>query len=770
MTERLRTTRDIVHTKMKKITMLLAFLLLACLANAASKNVDIYVGETVTEYLPSTVISKSPYRTNFSAVSPTYADIKSHTSSSVTIIGKKAFSSRVIIRCDYYYTNSNGLSGRGFYDYNVLVKAVPIRMNQSNVELKVGEGCNLSYYATVTGVSKPSVTWKTSSGCVTVYQNGYIKGEYAGTATITAETDDGQKATCSVTVKPSTVYVTGVKINNNPSTMIVGETAQLTAGVTPSNATDKTVSWNSSKKTVAKISSSGFLTALSEGTTTITCAATDGSGVYSTCNVTVKASTVYVNSITLNKKTITLKNKETYQLYADVTPTNATDRSVKWDSYDKSIATVSSNGLVTAVSAGKTSVYCKSCDGSNIVATCSVTVEEAVVNPTAIVLNKTSASLTVGGTLQLTATVTPTNASDKTVKWNSSDKSVATVDGKGVVTAVKKGSAKITATTSNGLSAYCNVTVKAKKTTLTTLGCSTPCEMEAGETAHIETSYSPKDVAVSFSYKSSDTSVAIVDENGNITAVGGGDTRLTITEELSGQSIYSELHVMSNSWSGTYEFKGSVVAYASATRSYPNKFTVKIERDHEQRGYFVTSFLFDDKNFVPYNNNVGIYLGTVTGNREDEAYMDISGNNFIALDSDTNNKYTIHAYDWDAEEWIYRVKVSRKDNTITMGDFLIARFDYDKTTDDWSDVGDSEAYYYNLTGTATSNGIESVVVADGFKTVNGCICFDRACNVKVYDYSGHLEYSGYTDCVENLKKGFHIVIIAGHKPVKIILK
>lgn len=179
-------------------------------------------------------------------------------------------------------------------------------------------------------------------------------------------------------------------------------------------------------------------------------------------DVEVKSASTKVTSVSLNSSSISLQVGETKQLSATVSPSNATDKSVSWSSGSTSIATVSSSGLVTAKSAGSVYIFCNANDGSGKQATCLVTVSAP--NPikvTSISLNYTSTSMYIGDTKQLSATVSPSNATDKTVSWSSSNSSIATVDNTGKVTAKARGTATITckANDDSGKQGTCVVTV-----------------------------------------------------------------------------------------------------------------------------------------------------------------------------------------------------------------------------------------------------------------------------------------------------------------------
>ena len=142
---------------------------------------------------------------------------------------------------------------------------------------------------------------------------------------------------------------------------------------------------------------------------------------------------------------------------AAVTPTNATDKTVKWSSSKPSVATVTAKGVVKGIKAGSTTITAKSSNGKK--ATCKITVKTPVAVKS-VKLNKTTANLLTGNTLTLKATVAPSNAADKTVSWSSSNPAIATVTKGGVVKGKKSGTVTITAKTSNGKKAKCKITVR----------------------------------------------------------------------------------------------------------------------------------------------------------------------------------------------------------------------------------------------------------------------------------------------------------------------
>jgi YD repeat-containing protein len=165
---------------------------------------------------------------------------------------------------------------------------------------------------------------------------------------------------------------------------------------------------------------------------------------------------VPVTGVGLNKTSTTIIVDGTETLIPTILPTNATHKEVIWSSSNTAVAAVSSSGAVTGIGAGIATIYATTVDGG-FKAACTVTVVVAV---TGVSLNKTSTCIGVGGKELLIATITPANATNKSITWSSSNPAIATVDANGFITAVSKGDAVITVTTvDRGLTASCTVKV-----------------------------------------------------------------------------------------------------------------------------------------------------------------------------------------------------------------------------------------------------------------------------------------------------------------------
>ena len=240
---------------------------------------------------------------------------------------------------------------------------------------------------------------------------------------------------------------------------------------------------------------------------------------------------VAVTGVALDKTSINLTVNETLTLKATLAPKNATDKRLTWKSDNTAVAAVDANGKVTAVATGTATITVTTQDGA-LTATCAVTVKEAVIAVTGVTLNKTSLSLTVGGSEALTASILPNNATDRGLNWNSDNTAVATVDAKGLVTAVSAGTATITVITADGgKKATCAVTVNNPYVAVTEVALNkTSLELELGKSEPLTATVFPDNATnKNVSWSSSDNAVAMVDEKGNVKTVAAGTATITVT-------------------------------------------------------------------------------------------------------------------------------------------------------------------------------------------------------------------------------------------------
>lgn len=242
--------------------------------------------------------------------------------------------------------------------------------------------------------------------------------------------------------------------------------------------------------------------------------------------LTISNPAIHVTGVTLNKSETSILVGNTEPLTATVAPANADNKNVTWSTDAPTVATVE-NGTVKAIGAGTATITVTTEDGK-YTATCTVKVSPAPVAANGVTLTPDKTTLNVGEKQTLTATVLPADATNKNVTWVSSDTSVATVEN-GVVTAVGKGTATITVTTADGgYTATCEVTVKLPVSAVTLNETSTA--LVVGNTKQLTATVAPANADDStVTWKSGNTNVATVDQNGKVTAVGVGTTTITAT-------------------------------------------------------------------------------------------------------------------------------------------------------------------------------------------------------------------------------------------------
>ena len=334
------------------------------------------------------------------------------------------------------------------------IEVTGILLNKTDIELEKGKTETLKATIEPGDATNKEITWTSSNNTVVeVDKDGKITGKANGTAQITAETkSNGKKALCKVKVITSP---TSIKINKSSVSLDLSgtKTTTLKATIEPSNATNKEITWTSSNTKVATVDKNGKVTAKGNGTTQII--AETKNKKKATCKVTITTSPT---SIKLNKSSISLdlSGTKTETLKATIEPTNTTNKNVTWTSSNNKIATIDKNGKLTAKNTGTVTITAKT-KANGKKATCKVTIIRSIKS---IKLSKSSLTISKGNTTTLKATINPTNATNKTLTWTSSNTKVATVNKNGKITAKSAGSSTITVKSSNGKKATCKVTVK----------------------------------------------------------------------------------------------------------------------------------------------------------------------------------------------------------------------------------------------------------------------------------------------------------------------
>ncbi len=345
-----------------------------------------------------------------------------------------------------------------------VVAVTGVSVSPATVTVGLGTTQQLNAAIAPANATNQNVTWTSSNTAIaTVNASGLVTAVAAGTATITVKTVDGNKtATSAITV--AAIPVSSVAVSPTSASLYAGNTQQLSATISPANATNKTVTWSSSNTAIATVNSSGLVTAVSAGTATITATTQDGNKTASAA-ITVNPNTNF--TVYFYKPSNWGTGIKIY--YWNALPTgvlanatwpgvNMTDSGNGWYSY--TFTNVNSTNLIFNDGTNQTADLSRNKTGWYMNSTWYDSNPGTGVAVTSVSLSPSSASLNAGGTQQLTPTVLPANATNKSVTYSSNNTAVATVNSSGLITAVANGTATITVSTVDGnKTSTCIVTV-----------------------------------------------------------------------------------------------------------------------------------------------------------------------------------------------------------------------------------------------------------------------------------------------------------------------
>lgn len=358
------------------------------------------------------------------------------------------------------------------------------------------------------------------------------------------------------------VKVTGITVSNSTIGLEIGKTAKLNYAITPLDAENKAVVFASYDDKIAKISEDGTITAVGIGKTEVEVRTGDG-GFSAKAVVTVVDKLINVEGITAGEDTVTLdinqdpkKAKRTADIKFNVTPLDATNKKILLkDGYDKNLIDAKivndANGIATLsisakLSTGTTDITVYADGNNSVEKTISVTVNDTTIHPTDITINESNIQMTVDDTKQLTATITPSDAFIKTVKWASDNIYAVTVnENTGVITAVGAGNATITATTVDGSKqAACEVTVSNKHVAVTGVSFSEETA-KFGQNAtdiSVVANVSPSDATnKGITYESDDPEKVQVDANTGALTIIDKDSTSDYSVTITAKSNENEL-------------------------------------------------------------------------------------------------------------------------------------------------------------------------------------------------------------------------------------
>ena len=347
--------------------------------------------------------------------------------------------------------------------------------------------------------------------------------------TNTTSSSTAESSTEPTTTEPTDIKVTSINLNTDNYVMYSNQYLQLKAIVSPTNATNKNVTWSSNNTKIATVDNNGKVKALKVGNTTIIATSTDGSNVSAKCKIKVVQR---VTKVKLNKSVVNLSKKgKTAKLKATVYPNNAYDKSINWTSNNKKVAIVDKNGKIKATTnKGVTYIIAKTKDGSNKSAKLLVVVgpkvQKITLNKSSVTVNRSTKNITY----RLKKSIKNKNATYKAVDWYTSNKNIATVDSNGKVTVRKKGTVTITAKAKDGSNkaAKCKITVKQLVTKLSYNSKKQAKEVYKNKTIKFNVIVTPNNANnKGIIYSSSNKKVATVTSKGIIKGIKEGTVTIT---------------------------------------------------------------------------------------------------------------------------------------------------------------------------------------------------------------------------------------------------
>lgn len=400
-----------------------------------------------------------------------------------------------------------------------------ITVNPSELTLPIEAYKTLHATVEPADLSGITLTWKSSNeNIVKVIESSEvtatIQGVAGGHAVISAINQDNVVVGyCHVSVQQP---VTSIVLSETEITLdLTSRRLQLRATAYPETALNKTIIWSCTDPTKASIDQNGLITLLKPGTVTIIASSEDNPSATAYCNINIQ---VPVVSIALDETVKTMYKGASERLSYVILPMNASNNAVTWTSTNTSIATVDANGKVSAKNSGTTVIILKTVEGGFSVY-CTITVRSVA---TGIKLDASELKLKAGENYYMKPDLTPKDSTDNELVWESSDTKVAVVDINGKISAKDPGTAIIMARTESGAIAYCKVTVtRAVDGIILNF---TEKTIYIGNEFKLKVSVSPSDASnLGVTWKSSNTKVATVSEEGVVTGLVGGMAVITCT-------------------------------------------------------------------------------------------------------------------------------------------------------------------------------------------------------------------------------------------------
>ena len=413
-------------------------------------------------------------------------------------------------------------------------------------DISVYDTLKLKVSINPSNATSKEVSWSSSNtGVAIVNQNGEVTAKKAGEVIITAKASNNKED--KVRIRILDINPVNINISESDINMEAGEEKQLGLSFNPVNTTNRSVTWTSSDDSIASVDSRGKITAKKEGTVKIIVYSNNDRNVKYESILKVYGKDTKASDIIINNSNATLYVDSTIDLKATVIPNTTTNKNVTWSSSDNTIATVDKNGKVTAKKSGKVTITAKTVNGKT--ANCSVKVIKPLISVKKIDINNNVSTVYVGESINLSASISPITASNKSVVWTSSDESIATVDEHGKVVGKKSGSVKIKATSKSNpkISGSKSIVVSIKKIDVRDIALNKEnTNLYIDDVYKLTPTFTPKDTTErTLNWTSSNPALATVDKNGNVLAKGAGTVSITATT-TNGKTATTNITIKNN--------------------------------------------------------------------------------------------------------------------------------------------------------------------------------------------------------------------------------
>lgn len=411
-----------------------------------------------------------------------------------------------------------------------IIPVTGISLNKSELNLEEGKEETLIVNITPENATDKNVTWISDNKSIaTVNSEGKVTAIKSGTTNIVVKSIDGKHSTkCKIKVIAKTIAIKEISLNKNTLSLVTGSSESLIVSFIPNNATNKQVQWSSSNTKVVTVDQKGKVTAISQGEATVTVSTLDGD-IQNSCKVNVSNKIIPVTGLELNFRELSMYVNNTETLFVTVYPSNATEQSVIWTSDNTDIVSIDENGNIKALKEGSATITAM-IKGYDFSANCKINVSLPVIRVTGVTLNQTKLEMYTGKKMKLNAIITPESASNKNVRWTSSNDDIATISSTGEVYAIQSGSVIITATTIDGnYSATCSVLIKSEAISVSSISINkTSLTLQLGETDQLQAFIKPENASnKDVTWNSSDNNIVTVDNEGYITTLNTGSAIIT---------------------------------------------------------------------------------------------------------------------------------------------------------------------------------------------------------------------------------------------------